>query len=329
MNTPSNRINSSIRTALPKAFKLVGWLLKIMLPISLAVSLLHYWGVIARLANVLTPAFSLIGLPGEAAIVFITSVFLNIYAAIAVISTLPLGMREITILALMCLISHNMPVETAIQKRTRSSAVRMLLLRLITSFVAAIALDTLLPEQLGAVRAVQQPLMFANLGALLANWLVSAGWLVLKITLIVTGLMILQNLLKEFKIINILSRVFAPLMRVMGLSRESSFLWLVAQILGLAYGSAVMIEAVDRNEISAVDANRLNYHIAINHSLLEDTLLFVAIGVPAAWITFPRIVLAIAVVWGVRALVKVLPAPAPLDRNIGPLDPGKDGKELQ
>jgi hypothetical protein len=93
-------------------------------------------------------------------------------------------------------------------------------------------------------------------------------------------------------------------MRVLGLSRETAFLWLVAQILGLAYGSAVLIEAVERNEISAVDADRLNHHIAINHSLLEDTLLFVAIGVPAAWITFPRIVLAMAVVWGVRAVAR-------------------------
>ncbi|MFZ1985443.1 MAG: nucleoside recognition domain-containing protein [Desulfatitalea sp.] len=327
MNTISKRISDSIRTALPKAFKLVGWLLKIMLPISLAVSLLHHWGLIARLAGVLTPAFSLIGLPGEAAIVFITSVFLNIYAAIAVIANLPLGMREITILALMCLISHNLPVETVIQRKTRSSAVRMLLLRLSASFVAAIALNTLLPEHIGTGRAAQHSVAFAHLGALLANWLVSAGWLVLKITLIVTGLMILQNILKEFKIIDILSRVFAPLMRILGLSRESSFLWLVAQILGLAYGSAVMIEAVERKEISAVDANRLNYHIAINHSLLEDTLLFVAIGVPAAWIIFPRIVLAIVVVWGVRALARLRPLPAPLDRNIVPLDPGRGGKE--
>ncbi|MBI5895742.1 MAG: hypothetical protein HZB24_06985 [Desulfobacterales bacterium] len=197
-----------------------------------------------------------------------------------------------------------------IQKKTRSSALGMLALRLTTSFVAAVALDALLPAQLGAGLAAQHSTGFANIGELLLGWLVDAAWLILKITLIVTGLMILQNLLKEFNIIKMLSRLFAPLMRLLGLSRESSFLWLVAQILGLAYGSAIMIDAVDRNEISAADANRLNYHIAINHSLLEDTLLFVAIGVPAVWITFPRIVLAMAVVWGVRAVVRLRPVKA-------------------
>lgn len=310
MRSLSQRIADCIRAALPKALHLVVWLLKIMLPISLAVSLLHYWGLTARLGGLLAPGFALIGLPGEAAIVFITSILVNIYAAIAVIATLPLDLREVTILALMCLISHNMPVETAIQKKTRSSALGMLGLRLTASIVAAVVLNALLPAHLGAGLAAQQSAAFANIGQMLLDWLADAAWLVLKITLIVTGLMILQNLLKEFNIIKVLSRLCAPLMRLLGLSRESAFLWLVAQILGLAYGSAVLIDAVEGNQISAADAKRLNYHIAINHSLLEDTLLFVAIGVPAVWITFPRIALAIIVVWGLRTVER-------LGRSIG------------
>jgi hypothetical protein len=82
-------------------------------------------------------------------------------------------------------------------------------------------------------------------------------------------------------------------------------LWFVAQTLGLTYGSAVLIEEVENNEISLPNANLLNYHIAINHSLLEDTLLFVAIGVPAGWIIAPRFILAIIVVWGVKGIIKI------------------------
>jgi len=300
MNTVSDRIFDNIRAALPKAFKTVWWLLKIILPIGLAVSVLQYLGLIAHLALLLNPLFSLIGLPGESAVVFISSVFLNIYAAIAVITTMPLAMREITILALMCLISHNMFVETAIQKKTGSSAIVMLLLRLTTSFAAAFALNAILPDHLGPILAAQQSVVFDSWSAMLGDWLINAVRLIVKITLIVTGLMILQNLLKEFHFLDFIAKVCAPLMRVLGLSKESSFLWFVAQTLGLAYGSAVMIEAFERNDISPGEANMLNYHVAINHSLLEDTLLFVAIGVPAAWITFPRVLLAAVVVWIMR-----------------------------
>jgi len=306
MKSISKRLYTCFLSALPKSGKTVWWLLKIILPISLAVSLLQYWGIIAQMASILAPVFSLIGLPGESAIVFISSIFLSLYAPIAIIATLPLDIREITILALMCLISHNLIVETAIQKKTGSSALIMFFLRIGTSFVAAFILNLLLPENPGSSQSIQKSFIFADINEMLKYWLIGASWLVLKITLIVTGLMILQNILKEFSIMNLLSRIFAPFMRIMGLSNESSFLWIVAQILGLTYGSAVMIEEVERKEITPYDANLLNYHIAVNHSLLEDTLLFVAIGVPAGWIIAPRFALAIVVVWSVRAIAKLM-----------------------
>jgi len=305
MNNISARFYKSTLLAFPKAGKTVWWLLKIILPISLAVSFLQYWGIIAQMAFLLTPIFSVIGLPGESAIVFISSIFLSLYAPIAIIATLPLETREITILALMCLISHNMFVETAIQKKTGSSAVIMFSLRIFTSFIAAFFLNKLLPDQVGAIHVVQPEIVFASMTAMLGSWVIGAGWLILKISLIVTGLMVLQNILKEFNVLNLLSKMIAPFMGIMGLSKECSFLWFVAQILGLTYGSAVMIEEVERHDITQANANLLNYHIAINHSLLEDTLLFVAIGVPAGWIVAPRFALAVLVVWSVRLVMKL------------------------
>lgn len=297
MKAVYHKIISSAKSALPKAGRTSWWLLKIILPISLAVTLLQYWGIIDWIAGYITPVFSLIGLPGEGAIVFITSMFLPLYAPIAIIATLALDMREITILALMCLISHNMFVESAIQKKTGSSFATMFILRIVTSFVAAFILNLLLPTDLG-MAVVQKSLIVENsVLDLLVTWLKSAGILVLKISLIISGLMMLQNVLKEFKIINWLSDSFAPVMKIFGLSGNSSFLWLIGQIIGLTYGSAVMIEQVNHGEIEKKNANLLNYHLAINHSLLEDSLLFIAIGVPGLWIITPRIILAIIVVW--------------------------------
>lgn len=312
------RLLACTLSALPKAKKTSWWLLKLIIPISLVVSLLQHWGIIAQMAVLLEPLFSFIGLPGESAIVFISSIFLPLYAPIAIIATLPLGMREITILALMCLISHNMIVETAIQKKTGSSAPAMFFTRLITSFVAAYVLHLLLPQSLGKSLVAEQAVVFDSISELLINWAQGAAWLVVKITLIITGLMILQNILKEFNILNYLSKTFAPLMKIFGLSKESSFLWFVGQILGLTYGSAVMIEEVENKEITPRDANLLNYHIAINHSLLEDTLLFIAIGVPGFWIIAPRFLFAIAIVWGVRAIMLLRKKPFTLKLKTAP-----------
>jgi hypothetical protein len=299
MNT-LQRLLSSAQSALPKVRKTTWWLLKLIIPISLGVSLLQYWGVITQIAHLLAPAFSILGLPGESAVVFISSFFLPLYGPIAIISTLTMEIREVTILAIMCLISHNLLIETAIQKKTGSSATTIFLVRIISSFVSAYILNLILPAHLGTSHAVHESIMFPDIYSMLKNWVINAGWLSLKIALIITGLMILQSILKEFKVLNFLSKIFAPLMRIMGLYNDSSFLWLVAQTLGLTYGSAVMLEEVEHNEITKTSANLLNYHIAINHSLLEDTLLFVAIGVPAGWIIAPRFAIAIVVVWSIR-----------------------------
>jgi hypothetical protein len=302
MSITIKRIYKSAKSALPKSAKTVWWLLKIILPISFAVSLLQYYGVIAVLAEYLTPLFSVVGLPGESAIVFISSIFLSLYAPIAIMATLALDLREVTILALMCLITHNLFVESAVQKKTGSSYVIMFTLRIFTSFVAAFLLNYFLPENIGTNMVAEKAVTYAGLPEMIVAWLKSSGWLILKIVLIVTGLLMLQNILKEFKIIDLIAKLFAPVMRVMGLSESTSFLWFVAQIVGLTYGSVIMIESVERKEVASADADLLNYHVAINHSLLEDTLLFVAVGVPAIWITAPRILLAIIVVWMVRLI---------------------------
>jgi hypothetical protein len=101
-----------------------------------------------------------------------------------------------------------------------------------------------------------------------------------------------------------LSKGLRPLMKLFGLPLQSSFMWLVANVVGLAWGSAILIEYVKSGKINKYEANLLNHHVAVSHSLLEDTLLFVAIGVNIFWITLPRFIGAIIVVWGVKILFK-------------------------
>lgn len=310
MSHTASRIKSAVISALPKAKKTTIWLLKIIIPISFAVSVLHYLGVIDVIAHYLSPVFSIVGLPGEAAIVFITSIFLSLYAPIAIITTLPLDARDIVILAVMCLIAHNMIVETAVQSKTGSSYVGMFLLRIISAFVAAYFLNLLLPNEIDSAVVAGKVVTYDSFWAMLGDWGIGTLWLILKVVLIITGLMILQNILKEFKILDVISKSLAPLMSVMGLPKSCSFLWFVAHILGLTYGSAVLIDEVENNELSKHDANLLNHHIAVNHSTLEDTLLFVAIGVPVLWMVVPRFVLAIIIVWFVRFLQYISPKQA-------------------
>lgn len=295
-----HRLISCVKGAMPKAIKTSLWFLKITIPISFVVTILYHFGVLGQISEVLSPVFKLIGLRGDAALVYITSAFLNVYSAIAVITSLNFTIREMTILAIMSLIAHNLIVETTVQRKTGSKVWHIVSLRIITSIVAAILLNLLLPADMGQYSMGVHTVANPSLKELVLNWAISALKLSVKIVVLISLLMILQKLLLEFKITDILSKIFSPLLVVMGLPESTTIMWLAANLLGLAYGSAVMIDEVERGRITRKDADLLNFHIAISHSNLEDLILFAAIGVSVWWLLLPRLAIAMVVVWGRR-----------------------------
>jgi hypothetical protein len=103
--------------------------------------------------------------------------------------------------------------------------------------------------------------------------------------------------MEEFKVTYFLSRLLSPLMRVFGLSDDTSFLWIVVNVAGYAYGAAVIMDRVNNGKMKPRDADLFNHHACLAHSLLEDTALYLAMGVPLFWLTIPRLVAAIVVVW--------------------------------
>ena len=298
MSATIDRIWTCAKKALPKAGKMCLWLLKIILPISLLVRILQFSGLLAEISGFLSPAFSLIGLPGETAIVFITSLFTPLYAPIALITSMSLGMREVTILALMCLISHNLIIESTIQSKTGSSFWRITIFRIFMSFVVAFSLNLVMPnEGWGQVVITQSAEVCDTLFQVFSLWLISSLKVILMILLIVTSLMLLHYILEEFNLLHRISDFLSPIMVVFGLPKDTAFLWLVGNLVGLAYGGAIMVEQIEQKKLSLESGAMLNTHLAVSHSLLEDTLIFVVIGVPILWIICTRLLFAIIVLW--------------------------------
>ncbi|WP_321318988.1 nucleoside recognition domain-containing protein [Labilibaculum sp.] len=290
------KVIAAVWESIPKAYSTSKWLLSIMIPVSFGVLLLNYTGLLALVSGYLEPAFEYMGLPGESAFILLTSIFTNIYTAIAVITSLELEGRVVTILAAMCLVAHGFIIETAVLKKTGSSMLRMILLRLTGSFVLGLFLNWVLPADSFQAQAgvlVQQEAF----NSMFTAWLWSSGVLSLKVIILITLLMILQRIMEVFGIIKWLSRMLAPFQSIMGLPDSTSFSWIVANTLGLAYGSAIMIEQVEKGQMTKSEADLLNHHIAVSHSQLEDPLLFAAIGVPLGWLIIPRVFLGIIVVW--------------------------------
>ena len=274
------------------------WLLKIILPISLGVRFLDYFGVLAYVAQFLNPVFAHLGLPGSTAIIFITSIFLPLYAPLAIIMSMSVTLRELTILALMCQLAHNLPVESAIQSKTGTSFWSMSALRIIASLLVGVVLNLILPQDMGMPLFAQTAAeVSTSIGDVFLAWGKSSLQMALLIFAIVATLNLMYKLLEKYNLITKLSRAIEPVLRFFGLPKSTAFLWLIGYIVGLAYGGALMMDQMSDGKVKPSEASLLNYHLAISHSILEDNLLFVALGVSIWWILAVRLLMAWVVVW--------------------------------
>ena len=294
-----NRIIECFRLAMPASWKSTKWLLKLMIPISLAVTLMQHFGILAWIATWINPLFVHFGLPGESAVAFISGATAGTYAGIAAMMSIPLTMKQASILALMIALCHALPMECAVNRKTGSSFWKMGAIRIVMALVCALILNIILPDMQGK---------YIYLGAeadssfweVMKIWLISQVKMSLMVAFIIYSLMVVQRMLEAYRLLDPLSRLLSPLMAVFGLPRHASYMWLVGNVLGISYGSAVMVELEEKGLVTREEANDVNYHLIMNHSMLEDTIVFAATGISALLLIITRLCFALILVWGRR-----------------------------
>lgn len=300
----TSKLFACLRSAVPGTRKSAAWLLKLMIPISLGVTLLQYYGILEWMAQYLHPVFVYIGLPGASAVTFISGATAGTYAGIAAMMSMPLTMREATIISLMIALCHALPMECAVNRMTGSSFWKMCVIRIVMAFACAFILNMVLPD-MNAKYLYLGASAYSSLWDVLDVWFVSQLKMSAMVVLIIYTLIYVQRLIEAYGLLEPLSRLFAPLMTVFGLPRKAAYMWLVGNVLGISYGSAVMVELEDAGVITRDEANDTNYHLIMNHSLLEDTVVFASTGVSAFLLIAVRVSFATFLVW-MRRLFKMV-----------------------
>ena len=353
VTSTKERLVKCVKEVLPSTTKTCIWLLKITIGVSVLILFMRYFKILPWLSATLGPLFNHFGLPGEAALAYVSGYFVNMYAMLAIAGSMDLTARAITILGVMSLCSHNMITETAVQGKTGANPVRVVITRTLAGFVLAFVLNLILPLSqsdiamlggaVGESEAAVAPTAVASVaeapaavtsvaetapatvapaaGApatvasiieapaavqplfkeLAVEWCYSTLSILVKMTLLIYSLAILQRILSEFGVIRWVSKFLKPLLLLFGLPARCSFLWIVANILGIAYGGAVMMEEVRAGKLSLRDIKLVNQHIGISHSNLEDLTLVASIG--GIWwvMLLSRWAGSFILVWGYRA----------------------------
>ena len=274
------------------------WLLKILIPVSLATALLDYSGWIHQLDVVLTPAMAILSLPPAAALPILVGILTGVYGCIAAMAVLPLAVDHMTIITVFVLIAHSLPQEGIIQAKSGINFMKTTVARLAAAVAACLIVAVCLqPVGGGAATAVSSLRETPSFWLFLQNWLTEMLRLCIKIFAIIFGVMITIELMKEFNLIDLLVRLFAPVLRMMGLDRRAGVLWLTGVLFGLSYGGAVILEQSRELHLSPKEVEKLQLSIGINHSMIEDPLLFLPFGIHPVWLLVPRLAAAILAVY--------------------------------
>lgn len=283
-----------------KSLQVCWSILIIMIPISLAVTILQYTGILDYFAWALSPLMRIVSLPGEASLALIAGALINIYAGIAVMGTLGLDAWSINIIAVMMLICHNLLVESAVQSRTGVSGIAMTVFRIVAAIGMGICLSLLLPESMkgtGMLMGAAVSPDTQTLAEVMATWFMQTSDLTVKVILIIAVINLIIDVMRFYRAFDPVITALRPLAFVNGLPGKAAFMWMTGIFFGLAYGAGVLIAEARAGHVDKDALVRLNLSLGISHSLIEDTFLFVAIGASLFWVLVPRMVAAALMVW--------------------------------
>ncbi|MAE10552.1 MAG: iron transporter [Dehalococcoidales bacterium] len=278
------------------------WMGKIIIPVSFLVALLQWTGWLSQLDFVLNPLMGLINLPPAAALPIISGMLVNIYAAIAIITVLPFTPEQITLVAVFCLIAHNLIAEGIVQHKSGLNAVKATLFRVSAAVIAVLVVSQFLGDTSQSLVASASLTVRPPFLEVLQIWGVGMISLLTKIFGIVMVIMVLLESLNSLGWMEYLLWLFRPLMRVMGLSDRSATLWVTAVAFGLLYSGAVIVEEAKKGNLTKDEMERLHISAGINHAMVEDPALFLALGLNAFWLWVPKFVMAIVAVQSYRLI---------------------------
>lgn len=280
---------------------------KIIFPITLIVTILQYTPVLPWIIEKLTPVMGLLGLSGEAAVPLVLGNALNLYAGIAAIVSFEFSVKEVFILAVMLSFSHNLFIESAVASKVGVNLWLIIGVRIGLALFSGIMINLMWnggaePAQYGFISSTE---------ATATGWveitllgLQTAGTAVVQLAAIVIPLMVIMQFLREKGWLSVFSNKLAPFTKMLGMEKNTSMTLVAGLTIGLAYGAGLMIQAVEEDGVSKRDMYLAMIFLVACHAVVEDTLIFIPLGIPVWPLLLIRLVTAIVLTMAVAFIWK-------------------------
>ena len=275
-------------------------LYKIMIPIIIAVKLLQELGLIAWLALPLAPVMHLVGLPGEMGLVWATALVNNIYGSMIVFVSLAgqhdLTVAQVTVLGVMILIAHGLPVELQIVRKSGPRMGFQALLRIGGALLLGWMLSKLYAwggwlQESNVILWQPEP----QSEDLLA-WGLGQAQNLAMIFVIIVALSLIMRVFTAIGLTGLCVRLLAPVLRMLGIGPAAGTLTIVGMVMGLSYGGGMIMHEAHSGKVPPKDIFSSLSLMGLSHSVFEDTLLMAVLGAHSSGLLWGRVLFTLVVV---------------------------------
>ncbi|WP_110670753.1 nucleoside recognition domain-containing protein [Salinicola halophilus] len=301
------------QTALASIREILGiyWILvRVTVPIVIMTELLSRLGVIDAIAPAFGPVMALVGLPPALGLAWLTGMLVGIWGAVpllfALVPVASLSVGDVTTFSALLLFAHGLPLEQKIIQKVGPGLVVTTALRILGGLLYAFVLYRI---QLatgwlaGPVDPAWVPLETQT------SW---PGFFRALLETLVTIFLILValtwglELLRRTGVLARLMRLLAPALRLAGIRGEAGHLTVVGLFLGITYGAGLLIREARTGRVSPRQLFLSCVFMGFAHSVIEDTLIVVALGADLTAVLLGRVVFALMVTAAIAALLKRL-----------------------
>lgn len=270
-------------SGLKKGVQVTLSLSKVIFPVTLLVTLMQYTPILPFFIRIFTPVMSYIGLPGEASVPLVLGFSLNLYAGIAAIISFPFTVKEVFILAIMLSFAHNLFVESSVAVKVGIRWQVVIFIRLSLAILAALAVHLLVPleETLATYSmSVSETEPITGFLPIVSHGLSTAFSSILSLAMIVIPLMVIMQVARDLGWLDFLSEMLTPFTRLMGIKNNAAMTLVAGLTIGLAFGAGVMVQAVKDDHVEKKDMYLSFIFLVSCHAVIEDTLIFIPLGIP-------------------------------------------------